>query len=67
MNMQSAFQDVAICSFLMSDFEDLLLRNQVLHCPTQFVGLKMKRIKNSYMLMISKDAKTRFAVPKRLG
>jgi hypothetical protein len=25
---------VAICSFLMSDFEDLL-EIQVLHCPTQ--------------------------------
>ena len=52
--------DVAICSFLMSDFEDLLLRNPNLALSyTKFVGLKLKRIKNSYSNLISKDAKTR--------
>jgi CRP-like cAMP-binding protein len=52
--------DVAICSFLMSDFEDLLLKNPTLAISyTKFVGLKMKRIKNSYSNLISKDAKTR--------
>ena len=52
--------DVAICSFLMSDFEDLLLRNPSLALSyTKFVGLKMKRIRNSYSNLISKDAKTR--------
>lgn len=52
--------DVAICSFLMSDFEDLLLKNPTLALSyTKFVGLKMKRIKNSYSNLISKDAKTR--------
>ena len=52
--------DVAICSFLMSDFEDLLLRNPSLALSyTKFVGLKMKRIKNSYANLVSKDAKTR--------
>ncbi|MDO8317378.1 MAG: Crp/Fnr family transcriptional regulator [Flavobacterium sp.] len=52
--------DVAICSFLMSDFEDLLLLNPSLALSyTKFVGLKMKRIKNSYANLISKDAKTR--------
>ncbi|TDE29258.1 MULTISPECIES: Crp/Fnr family transcriptional regulator [Flavobacterium] len=52
--------DVAICSFLMSDFENLLLRNPSLALSyTKFVGLKMKRIKNSYSNLISKDAKTR--------
>jgi CRP-like cAMP-binding protein len=52
--------DVVICSFLMSDFEDLLLRNPSLALSyTKFVGLKMKRIKNSYANLISKDAKTR--------
>ncbi|MFV8370516.1 Crp/Fnr family transcriptional regulator [Flavobacterium sp. LB2R40] len=52
--------DVAICSFLMSDFEDLLLRNPSLALSyTKFVGLKMKRIKNSYSNLISKDARTR--------
>ena len=52
--------DVVICSFLMSDFEDLLLKNPTLALSyTKFVGLKMKRIKNSYANLISKDAKTR--------
>jgi len=52
--------DVTICSFLMSDFEDLLLRNPSLALSyTKFVGLKMKRIRNSYSNLISKDARTR--------
>ncbi|WP_268847797.1 Crp/Fnr family transcriptional regulator [Flavobacterium aestivum] len=52
--------DVVICSFLMSDFENLLLQNPSLALSyTKFVGLKMKRIKNSYANLISKDAKTR--------
>ncbi len=52
--------DVVICSFLMSDFEDLLLRNPCLALSyTKFVGMKMKRIRNSYSNLISKDAKTR--------
>jgi CRP-like cAMP-binding protein len=52
--------DVAICSFLLSDFENLLLQNPSLALSyTKFVGLKMKRIKNSYANLISKDAKTR--------
>ena len=52
--------EVAICSFLMSDFEDLLLRNPNLALSyTKFVGMKMKRLKNNYANLISKDAKTR--------
>jgi CRP-like cAMP-binding protein len=52
--------EVSICSFLMSDFEDLLLRNPGLALSyTKFVGLKMKRIRNNYSNLISKDAKTR--------
>lgn len=52
--------DVAICSFLMSDFEDLLLRNPSLALSyTKLVGLKLKRVKNSYANLVSKDAKTR--------
>ncbi|NNT72414.1 Crp/Fnr family transcriptional regulator [Flavobacterium sp. IMCC34852] len=52
--------DVAICSFLLSDFEDLLLRNPSLALSyTKFVGLKLKRIKNNYANLVSKDAKTR--------
>ena len=52
--------EVSICSFLMSDFEDLLLRNPNLALSyTKFVGLKMKRLRNSYANLVSKDAKTR--------
>jgi len=52
--------EVSICSFLLSDFEDLLLRNPSLAVSyTKFVGLKMKRIKNNYANLVSKDAKTR--------
>ena len=52
--------EVSICSFQMSDFEDLLLRNPSLALSyTKFVGLKMKRIRNNYTNLVSKDAKTR--------
>jgi CRP-like cAMP-binding protein len=52
--------EVAICSFLMSDFEDLLLKNPTLALSyTKFVGMKMKRIRNNYANLVSKDAKTR--------
>lgn len=52
--------EVSICSFLMSDFENLLLQHPHLALSyTKFVGLKMKRIKNSYSNLISKDARTR--------
>jgi len=44
----------------MSDFEELLLKNPTLALSyTKFVGLKMKRIRNNYSNLISKDAKTR--------
>lgn len=52
--------DVVICSFLLSDFENLMLQNPNLALTyTKFVGLKMKRIKNNYANLMSKDAKTR--------
>jgi CRP-like cAMP-binding protein len=52
--------EVAICSFLMSDFENLMLQNPNLALTyTKFVGLKMKRIKNNYSNLMNKDAKTR--------
>ncbi|MEO8517163.1 MAG: Crp/Fnr family transcriptional regulator [Flavobacterium sp.] len=52
--------EVSICSFLLSDFEDLMLRNPNLALGyTKFVGLKMKRLKNNYTNLVSKDAKSR--------
>jgi len=51
--------EVSICSFLMSDFEDLLLRNPHLALSyTKLVGFKMKRIRNNYANLVSKDAKS---------
>lgn len=53
-------EEVSICSFLMSDFEALLLRHPELALSyTKFVGLKMKRIRNHYANLVSKDAKSR--------
>jgi CRP-like cAMP-binding protein len=52
--------EVSICSFLLSDFEDLMMRNPSLALSyTKFVGLKMKRIRNNYANLMSKDAKYR--------
>ena len=52
--------EVSICSFLMSDFEDLLLHHPNLALSyTKFVGLKMKRVRNNYSNLVSKDARTR--------
>jgi CRP-like cAMP-binding protein len=52
--------EVSICSFLLSDFEDLLVKNPSLALSyTKFVGLKMKRFKNNYSNLVSKDAKSR--------
>uniref|UniRef100_UPI0040490158 Crp/Fnr family transcriptional regulator n=1 Tax=Flavobacterium sp. TaxID=239 RepID=UPI0040490158 len=52
--------EVSICSFLLSDFENLLLKNPNLALSyTKFVGLKMKRLKNNYSNLIFKDAKSR--------
>lgn len=52
--------EVSICSFLMSDFENLMLKYPNLALSyTKFVGLKLKRVRNNYSNLISKDAKTR--------
>ena len=53
-------EEVSICSFLLSDFENLILKNPNLALSyTKFVGLKMKRLKNNYANLVSKDARTR--------
>lgn len=56
-------EEVSICSFLLSDFENLMLKHPDLALSyTKFVGLKMKRIKNNYSNLISKDAKERLKI-----
>ena len=53
-------EEVSICSFLLSDFEELLSKNPALALTyTKFVGLRMKRFKNNYSNLVTKDAKTR--------
>lgn len=55
--------DVSICSFLVSDFETLLTSNPTLALTyTKFIGFKMKRLKNNYSNLVSKDAKTRLFI-----
>jgi len=52
--------EVSLCSFLMSDFENLLLKHPDLALSyTKFVGIRMRRLRNNYTNLISKDAKTR--------
>ncbi len=52
--------EVSICSFLLSDFENLMLKHPDLALSyTKFVGLKLKRVRNNYTNLISKDVKTR--------
>ena len=52
--------EVVICSFLMSDFENLILKNPDLALSyTKFVGLKMKRFKNKFSNLVFQDAKSR--------
>jgi CRP-like cAMP-binding protein len=51
---------VVICSFLLADFEQLLVKYPNLALSyTKWVGLKLIRLHNSYANLVSKDAKTR--------
>lgn len=59
---QALTDDIIVCSFFLSDFEDLLLKYPNLALSyTKFVGLKMKRLKNDYTNLIFKDAKSRLS------
>lgn len=54
---------VVICSFRISDFEEILKRNPQLAIRyTKLVGFKLKRITNNYTNLMFKDVKTRFAL-----
>ena len=58
---QALTKEVAICSFLMKDFEHLMEENPNLAVSyTKFVGFKLKRLRNNYSNLISKDARHRF-------
>lgn len=56
-------EEVSICSFLLSDFENLMLKHPNLALSyTKFVGLKMKRIRNNYSNLMNKDARERLKI-----
>lgn len=53
-------QEVSICSFLQSDLEELMRRHPDLALSyTKFVGWKMKRLRNNYRNLFSKDSRSR--------
>jgi CRP-like cAMP-binding protein len=52
--------DVVICSFLLTDFERMMVENPHLALSyTKFVGFQLKRLKNNYSNLVFKDAKSR--------
>jgi CRP/FNR family transcriptional regulator len=52
--------EVLICSFLLSDFEQLMTQYPHLAMSyTKFVGFQLKRVKNNYSNLMFKDAKSR--------
>lgn len=55
--------DVTLCSFLMSDFEQLMTKHPDLAISyIKFVGLRMRRVKNNYSNLIAKDVKARLKI-----
>ncbi|HNL06514.1 MAG: Crp/Fnr family transcriptional regulator [Chitinophagales bacterium] len=55
--------DVVLCSFLLSDFEALMLRKPDLALSyTKLMGLRFRRISNNYQNLIFKDAATRLGL-----
>lgn len=57
---QSLTKEVSICSFYLKDFEHLMEQYpQLALSYTKFVGFKLKRLKNNYANLISKDARSR--------
>ena len=52
--------EVVLCSFLQSDFEQLLLKHPNLALSyTKWVGWQLKRVQNKYANLVSKNAKSR--------
>lgn len=55
-----ASDNVVVCSFLLSDFEDLMLKKPDLAINyTKFLGLRFKKIRNNYRNLLNKDVKER--------
>lgn len=53
-------EEVLLCSFLQSDFEQLLLQYPNLALSyIKWVGWQLKRVQNKYANLVSKDAKSR--------
>lgn len=57
---QALTNDVTICSFLLSDFEELMEKYPGLALSyTKFVGLRFKKMSSNYSNLIFKDARSR--------
>ncbi|MDI1234083.1 MAG: Crp/Fnr family transcriptional regulator [bacterium] len=57
---QALTNDVAICSFLLSDFEALMEKHPGLALSySKFVGLRFKKMSSNYSNLIFKDARSR--------
>lgn len=55
--------DVTLCSFLLSDFEELMTKHPELALSyIKFVGLRMRRVKNNYSNLIAKDVRSRLKI-----
>ncbi|GAA0551191.1 Crp/Fnr family transcriptional regulator [Chitinophaga japonensis] len=53
-------QEVSLCSFLLQDFEKLLLRKPGLSLEyTRWIGMKLTRMHTRYADLVCKDARTR--------
>ncbi|HTF81439.1 MAG TPA: Crp/Fnr family transcriptional regulator [Cytophagales bacterium] len=60
---QALSSDVSVCTFKLSDFESILVKNPALALSyTKFVGLKLKRLQNKYSNLLLKDVRARLTV-----
>lgn len=51
---------VTFCSFLVSDFEAIMLQNPKMGLTyTKFIGLRLRKIENQYINLMFKDVRTR--------
>ena len=56
-------EEVSLCSFLISDFEQILIKNPSLALNyTKYVGAKLKQFQMNYENLVSKDARTRLII-----
>lgn len=55
--------EVVVCSFLVKDFEQLMIeRPQLALSYTKLIGLKLKKVSNNYKNLVFKDARSRLLI-----